>query len=259
MVSKTDRYCRTCGTTLIVTPTSIPTAPLPPQPVIEAPPYQRKFSLVQRFYKLVIAPSEAMKDIALTPDYTGYFVIVALEFVFLVLSLAMVMQKIQFVGTYGDQITSILSGMLAVAAIIALIVIIIKWLVKSLIVRYAGDSGSNWRFSTAASVSGYAYIADVVFAIIGIAISWLILPTFQVDTTDLNAAIQQMNDYRAQVNMLKLTFTLPFNLIGIIWKSYLGSLGTHFGTNEKCSILMGFAIFFVLSLIGLLISFTISP
>ena len=185
MVSKTDKYCRNCGATLIEPPASLPTAPPPPQPVI-------------------------------------------------------------------------LSGVLAVAAIIASVLLIVKWLAKSFLVRYAGDSGSSWSFSTAASVTGYAYIADVVFSIIGIAISWLILPTFHVDTTDLNAAIQQMNDYRAQINLLKLTYTLPVSLLGITWKSYLGGLGTHFGTNEKCSIRSGFAIFFALSLIGLLISLAIS-
>jgi len=237
----------------------LPTAPPPPQPVIEAPPYERKFSIVQRFYKLVIAPSEAMKDVALAPDYAGYLGIVALQFVLLLVSLTIAMQKIQFVGAYAVRITGILSGVLAVAAIIASVLLIVKWLAKSFLVRYAGDSRSSWSFSTAASVTGYAYIADVVFSIIGIAISWLILPTFHVDTTDLNAAIQQMNDYRAQINLLKLTYTLPVSLLGITWKSYLGGLGTHFGTNEKCSIRTGFAIFFALSLIGLLISLAISP
>jgi len=258
-MSKTDRYCRNCGATLAEPPTAMPTAPPPPQPAPEAPPYERKFSTLQRYYKLLTAPSEAMKDIALAPDYTGYFGILALEFVLSLIALAMVLQKFQLVGTYADQITSTLSGILALAVIIASVLLVIKWLVKSLIVRYAGDSGSSWSFNTAASVTAYAYIIDVIVSIMGIAVVWLLVPTFHVDTTDLTVAIQQMNDYRAQVSLLRLTFTLPFDLLGIIWKSYLGGLGTHFGTNEKCSKLTGFIIFFVLSLIGLLISFLTNP
>ncbi len=259
-VSKTDKYCKNCGATLKESPAAMPTAPLPPQPAPEAPPpYERKFSTIQRYYKLLTAPSEAMKDIALAPDYTGYFGILALQFVLLLIGLAMAMQKIQFAGTYAVRITSMLSGILAVAVIIASVILVIRWLAKSFIVRYAGDSGSTWSFSTAASVTAYAYIADVIFMIIGIAISWLLVPTFRVDTTDLTLSIQQMNDYKAQVNLLKLTFTLPVSLLGFIWKSYLGGLGTHFGTNEKCSKLTGFIIFFVLSLIGLLISFVTNP
>lgn len=259
-VSKTDRYCKNCGATLIESPAAMPTAPPPPQPAPEAPPpYERKFSTLQRYYKLVTAPSEAMKDIALAPDYTGYFGILALQFVLALIALALVLQKIQFAGTYAVRITSTLSGLLALAVIIASAILVIRWLVKSFIVRYAGDSGSSWSFSTAASVTAYAYTTDIIVGIIGIAVSWFLVPTFHVDTTDLTVAIQQMNDYRAQLSLLKLTFTLPFSLLGIIWKSYLGGLGTHFGTNENCSKLTGFIIFFVLSLIGLLISFVINP
>jgi len=200
-----------------------------------------------------------MRDIALAPDYTGYFAILALQFVLTAVAVAMVMQKIQIAGTYAVQITSMLNVILGIAIVIAVILVIIKWLVKSFIVKYAGDSGSDWSFKTAASVTGYAYIADVIFTILGIALSWLIVPTFRVDTTNLKAAIQQMNDYRAQVNLLKLTFSLPASLLGLTWKSYLGGLGTHFGTNRRCSIRTGFIVFFVLGLIGLLVSFFISP
>jgi len=140
-----------------------------------------------------------------------------------------------------------------------LILVIIKWLVKSFIVKYAGDSGSGWSFKTAASVAGYAYIADVIFTVLGIALSWLIVPTFHIDTTNLNTAMQQVNNYRAQINTLRLTFTLPVSFLGLIWKSYLGGSGTHFGTNGRCSIRTGFIVFFVLGLIGLLVSFFISP
>ena len=67
-----------------------------------------------------------------------------------------------------------------------------------------------------------------------------------------------MNNYRAQINTLNLTFSLPVSLLGLIWKSYLGGLGTDFGTNGKCSVSTGFVVFFALGLIGLLVSFVIS-
>lgn len=263
IVGKTDKFCKNCGATLIESPLTAPTALPPPPPIIEAPPptppYIRKLSTLQRYFKLLTAPSEAMKDIGLAPDYSGYFGILALEFVLTIIALVLAMQKIQLVGTYGEQLTNDITGILALAVIIATFLLIIRWLIKSLIVRFAGDSGSDWSFSTAASVTGYAYIADVVFMIIGIVVSWFLIPTFRVDTTDLNMAIQQMSDYRAQINVLKLTFTLPFTLVGIAWKSYLGGLGTHFGTDEKCSKRNGFIIFLVLGLLGLLITFVLSP
>ncbi len=255
-VSKTDRYCKNCGASLIGLPEPLPTTP-PPQEVME-PSYERRFSLLGRFYKLLTAPSEAMKDIALAPDYAGFFVIVALQVPMTAVTIMMALQKIQFVGTYAGQISSLLVSLLAGVLVLAVVLVIIRWLVKSLIVRYAGDSGRSWSFRTAASVTGYAYIISVIFAIVGIPISWFLVPTFIVDTTNLSTAIQQMNDYRAQLNTLTLTFSLPVSLIGLIWKSYLGGLGTHFGTNGKCSIRTGFVVFFALGLIGLLVSFVTS-
>jgi len=256
-VSRADKYCRNCGANLLESTEPLAPPTYPPQETM-APSYERRFSLVRRFYKLLVAPSEAMKDIALAPDYTGFFVIVVLEFLLAAIAVSMAMQKIQLVGTYGSRISSMLGALLVVAVVIALFLIIVRWVVKSLIVRHAGDSGSGWSFSTAASVTGYAYFADVVFTILGIAISWLIVPTFIIDTTNLDTAIQLMNDYRAQINSLKLAYSLPFNLVGLVWKSYLGGLGTHFGTNEECSIRAGFIVFFVLGLIRLLISFVTS-
>ena len=91
--------------------------------------------------------------------------------------------------------------------------------------------------------------------IIGMCIAWFLLPTLHLDTTDLEAMRQVFSDYEAQLNWLRLVYALPFSLFGLLWKSYLGGLGAHFGIKEKCSLGMGIAVFFVLSLIGFLISF----
>jgi hypothetical protein len=258
LVSKDDVYCRKCGVNLVGFSKTVPEAPpSPPERPLEEL-YERKFSLTQRFYKLLTAPSEVMRDIALAPDYGGVLVIIALEFVFLAVVVVMVLQKIRFSGPYAETIWGMVSGLLVAAIIVGGVIIVpAKWLIKSLIVKYACDSGSGWDFKTAASVTGYAYIADIVMGIIGICIGWFLLPTLHLDTTDLGAIRQAFNDYQAQLNWLRLTYSLPFSLFGLLWKSYLGGLGAHFGTKEKCSLGVGIAVFFVLSLIGFLISFVI--
>jgi hypothetical protein len=230
-------------------------APSSPPEVLPEEPYERSFSLAQRFYKLLTSPSEAMRDIALAPDYEGVLVVIALNIVVLSVAVGIALQKIQFSGPHAETISGMVSGLLIAAIFIAGILEVAKWAIKSLIVRYACDSGSGWDFKTAASVTGYAYIADIIMGVIGLCIGWFLLPTFRLETTDLEAMRQAINDYEAQVNWLGLVYTLPFSLFGLLWKSYLGGLGTRFGTKEKCSLSMGIAVFFVLSLIGIMISF----
>jgi hypothetical protein len=196
-----------------------------------------------------------MRDIAFSPDYGGIVVVLALDFVLLSVGLAVILQKIQFSGPHAETISGILSGFLGVAVFIAVIILVAKWAIKSLIVKYACDSGSGWDFKTAASVTGYAYIADVIMGIVGLCLAWFLLPTFHLETADLEAMRQAISDYEAQLNWLQLMYTLPFSLFGLVWKSYLGGLGARFGTKEKCSLSMGILVFFVLSLIGVLISF----
>lgn len=255
LVSKGDLYCKKCGVSLTEFSKTMPETPPTPETVPKEL-YEKKFSLAQRFYKLLTAPSEAMKDIALAPDYEGVLVVIALEVVFLSVAVVIMLQKIQISGPYAETIWGMVSGLLVAAIIVSGVIILpIKWLIKSLIVKYACDSGSGWNFKTAASITGYAYIADIIMGIIGICIGWFLLPTFHLDTTDLEAIRQAFNDYQAQLNWLRLVYTSPFSLFGLLWKSYLGGLGAHFGTKEKCSLGTSIAVFFVLGLIGFLISF----
>ncbi len=255
LVSKDDVYCRKCGANLTGFSKTVPEAPPPTPERLPKEVYERKLSLTQRFYKLLTAPSEAMRDIALAPDYEGIIVVLALDFVLLAVTLGLVMQKIRLSGPYAGRVGGMLSGILAVAVFIAVIILAVKWAVKSLIVKHACDSGSGWDFKTAASVTGYAYIADVVMSIVGLCLAWFLLPTFHLDLTDLEALRQAVNDYQAQLDWLRFMYTLPFSFFGLVWKSYLGGLGARFGTKEKCSLSMGILVFFVLSLIGFLISF----
>lgn len=255
LVSRDDIYCKKCGVNLIEFSKTVPEVPpsLPERLPEEL--YKRKFSLTQRFYKLLTAPSEAMRDIALAPDYEGVLVVLVSDFVLLSVAVAVVLQKIQLSGPHAKTISGMVSGLLLAAIFIALILLVAKWAIKSLIVKYACDSGSKWNFKTAASITGYAYIADIIMSIIGICIAWFLLPTFHLDSTDLEAMRQAFNDYEAQLNWLSLVYALPFSLFGLLWKSYLGGLGAHFGTKERCSLGMGIAVFSALSLIYFLFSF----
>lgn len=255
LVSKDDLYCRKCGQKLTVVSKTAPEAQSSSLEPLPAELYKRKLSLTQRFYKLLTAPSEAMEDIALSPDYDGILVLLALNSVLVSIALAIALQKIQFSGPHAEAVSNIVSGILAVTVFIAVVMLAAKLAIKSLIVKYACDSGSGWNFKTAVSITGYAYIADVIVGIVGLCLTWFALPTLHLDTTDSAAMQQAVNDYQAHLGWLRFLYTLPLSLFGLFWKSYLGGLGAHFGTKEKCSLITGIALFFVLGLIGLLISF----
>jgi hypothetical protein len=250
LVSKGDRFCKNCGASLVEVSevfTEVPLTEHVPEEV-----YERKLSLTQRFYKLLTVPSEAMQDIALAPDYEGFVLITVMEIVLVSADLALVLQKIQLVGENAGKVSGLVTGFLILAVVLGIGIYVVKWLIKSLIVKYACDSGSAWNFKTAASITGYAYLPEIITGLIGTCVSWFLIPSMTINTTNLQAAMQTVESYRAQLNWLKL-----FSFFGLIWKSYLGGLGARFGTKEKCSLGTGIAVFFVLGLISLLISFAI--
>ena len=111
------------------------------------------------------------------------------------------------------------------------------------------------NFKTAASTTGYSYIADIIVDIFRIPIPLLLLPTLNIDTSNLVAATQTSNNYEAQIGGPSLVYVLALSLFGLLWKSYLGGLGAHLGTEKKCSLGKGIAVFFALGLIGLFITF----
>jgi len=254
-VSKGDRFCKNCGASLIEVSVPEVSAPVVPEQKIEQP-YERKFSLIKRFYRLLTAPSGAMEDIALAPDYGGVAIIIVIEVVLSILSLTLYFQRIHFTGTHAEEANGYITLIWTLGCFLSLGVIVVRWLIKSLIVKYACDSGSAWNFGAAASITGYAYLADIIVGVISYCVSWYLMPSITINTTDLQAAIQTMNSYKAQLSWLMLVYSLPLSFIGLIWKSYFGGLGAHFGTGEDCSLGKGVAVFFILGLIGLLISFS---
>lgn len=254
LVSRSDVYCKKCGINLSETVREKPsTVSLKgDEPAEEA--YQRRFSMIERFLKLLISPSEAMKDIALAPSYEGIAVICIAEAFTLIVTLELVFQKIKISGPYSNMAIGMIQSIMVLAILFGVVIFIIKWAVKSLIVKHACDSGSAWEFKSAASITSYAYIADVALGIVGLVVSWFLIPTFHIDTANLDAATQYLTDYQAQITWLKLAYTLPLSLLGLLWKSYLGGLGARFGTKERCSLRTGITVFFGLGLIGLLIT-----
>lgn len=230
-----------------------PVMPLPEEKV-EAP-YERRFSVVQRLFKVLIAPREAMRDIAFAPDYEGPVVVIVAESVLALLTFALVFQKISLVGPYASAVMGFVSVVLAVAFIIGVILTVGRWLVKAWIVKYACDSESGWDFKTAASVTGYSYFPAVVLGFLSMVVLWFLMPSFVLDTSNLEADLVAANAYSAELQWLMLVYGLPFSFVVLIWKSYLGGLGAHFGTREKCSLGLAFVVFFLLGLVGFLISF----
>ncbi len=255
LVSKDDEYCRKCGASL--KEISRPASDTVPSEAASLPvePYRRKFSLVQRFFKLLTSPSKAMADIASAPSYDGIVVIAIAELVLLSAAIIIAGQKIEISGPYSSAIRNVLSLGLTLGIFVGLAVFAVKWVIKSYLVKVACDSRSGWEFRTAASITAYAYVADIIISVLGICVSWFLLPTFHLDTANLDAARQSLSQFQAEIAWLTLTYQLPLSLLGLFWKSYLGGLGAHFGTEKQCSLLTGFAVFFVLGLVGLLTMF----
>jgi len=71
----------------------------------------------------------------------------------------------------------------------------------------------------------------------------------------MEATRQALADYQAQELSIRLLFSILVSFIALLWKFYLGALGTKSGTYEKASVSLGFLVFFILGLLGWLISF----
>lgn len=254
IISKTDTFCKFCGTDL----SSVEFAPSESgAPATAIPPYERRFGFFGRLYRFVVAPSEAMQDVALAPDYGGAFAILVTEMILSGVLIAVALQKIQLTGPYASLVGAQIASVLSIAVVLAFGLFIVRWLIKSWLVYAASNSGSNWSFKTAAVVTGYAYFADIMVLFAGLLMIWLAIPTVVIDTSNLAAAQRSVASLQANITWLRFTYTLPVTFAGLLWKSYLGGLGTHHGTQKLCSVGKGFTVFLILGLIGVLISFVL--
>jgi 4-hydroxybenzoate polyprenyltransferase len=85
------------------------------------------------------------------------------------------------------------------------------------------------------------------------------MPTVTINVSDTAAAQAAVANFQAQTLWIRLAVTLPLGILGAIWKSYLGGLGTNYGTGGRSSLAKSFAVFFGLALLGMLINFLINP
>lgn len=141
---------------------------------------------------------------------------------------------------------------------IAVGLLVAYWLGKALIVKYTCDSGSAWTFTTAASVTGYSYLPELILGIISLAVVYPMIPTITFNVSDLAATRAAIANYQAQLLWLRIIVSLPIGIIILVWKSYLGGLGTKFGTQKKASLALGFTVFLILGLLGWGISFLLT-
>lgn len=256
-VATEDKFCKNCGANLRRAQEPIQ-EPTPPEAASEKKPeeqYVRKYSVPQRLWKALVSPSSAMRDIALSPDYGGPVLILLLQTILSGVALAVAFQKIHVTGPseYVAIFWNFMSGILVLALFLAMGMLVAFWLVKTALVRTLCDNTSQWDFKTVAAVTGYAYIADVTIQLVGLAVTLVLLPEMTANLSDIDAARMALANFTAQTRWIKL-ISLPLGVVGLVWKSYLGGVGTRFGTKNKCSFGTGFAVFLVLGLVGFLIS-----
>ncbi|MEM3618401.1 MAG: hypothetical protein QXK47_04935 [Candidatus Bathyarchaeia archaeon] len=133
-------------------------------------------------------------------------------------------------------------------------ILVVIWFIESVIVKFACGKGSGWDLKPAASITGYTFLVDIILVLVTAVAFWFLIPPVTINIADLKSAQQAVTIFRAQLDWFWLC-CLPVSLLGIAWKSYLGSLGAYFGTGGKCSRKWGFMVFFCIGFIGLLISF----
>lgn len=254
LVSAGNDHCGYCGTLVSKSSTSPNTIELTggATPAQHHPRYERKYSTSQRLTKLLTSPKDAMDDIGLAPDYSGVIVLFVIWTIFSIIGVMIMLPKLQFIGPYGPEITRMVMASTVGTLILVPFILVIRWLVKSYLIRHACDSKS-WDFQTAASVTGYAYLPNIIFSFVWIIVIWLLMPSVVIDTTDLAQALIQMEIFDGQTMWLTVGVSMVLSIITLLWKSYLGSFGTYTGTHNNCERNFAFVAFAIIGLIGIVI------
>jgi hypothetical protein len=250
-----NRFCGFCGASVLQVRRSSTIEPVSSsQTTQRIPPYERKFSTFERVMKLISSPKEVMEDIGLAPDYSGVLVIFSLWSIVSIIGLALALPKIQFTGPYGNTVNSMLATAMVGVAIFLPFGLIIRWLVKSYLVRHGCD-GNAWDFTTAASVTGYAYLPNAILGLVGVIVSWMVIPSVVIDTTDVTQALVQIQQFNAEILWISIGISIVLSLIALFWKSQLGSYGAHAGTHRRVGQSSAYGTFMMIGLLGILIDF----
>ena len=214
----------------------------------------RRYGPLRRLYGLLRKPSETMEDIAASPDCIGPILIMAFYVATFSSYAYCVHRKFYITGPYAQILKNELAITLALSVILAALLFPIRWILKSLVVWKACDKGSSWDFRRALSITGYAYIADLVTSLATALMIATLAPTFHIDTSDLTEALRLLKEeYSAEIRVLE-RYGLAFRFGASVWKSYLGALGVYHGTEGRCPKPLGFAVFLALSLITVLMT-----
>lgn len=261
-VSKDDNFCRKCGAQLTRQPsvtsvadTTLPIPPEMPPPSPPPPPYQRKFSTSSRLLGVMFKPYETMMDIAMAPDYAGVIIILVGQVILSVIAFAFALSKVEITGPYASLFWSIAVAVAGAVLAISFILQPVRWLIKSVIVWKLGDSRSRWQFKSAASVTGYAYIANLIVSLVTMPLLPFIFPSVRIDFSSLEIARLMVDDLVAQLTRLQIYYMLPSLFVALLWKSFLGAVGTSYGTKQFCKASSAFILFFLLGLITIALSF----
>lgn len=196
-----------------------------------------------------------MEDVALAPSYGEVLKILAVMLSAALITMAFVFSKIQFVGL---SLSPAFWGIIFFAVVMVVVftygLFVGVWLIVSVIVKFACDRGSGWDLKSAASITGYTFLVDIILGFISVAVYGFFIPPISIDVANLELTRQTIADLRSQLSWLRICW-LPVSFLGIAWRSHLGGLGASFGTRGKCSRKLGFAVFFCINLVGLLISY----
>jgi hypothetical protein len=191
-----------------------------PEQAPPLPPHVRKYSVLQRLWLLFVSPREAMRDIALAPEYGGVILIIGLQVFVSAVMAWMILQKFTFVGVpvtvNMTWLWSLVAGILVVAFVVGGVGVVLKWLVKSWLVKSLCNSGSGWNFRTAAAVTGYAYVADLVITVINVVLVWVFVPQFVIDVSNPDAAAQAIASYNSQLVWQRFLIMLPLGFVGLV-------------------------------------------
>ncbi len=98
-------------------------------------------------------------------------------------------------------------------------------------------------------------IPAFLMTILNLIIISVVLPTVVIDTSSRVTTQQATAAFTAQAEALKMSMTVPLTLVGNAWGAYLGGQGVKAGTRGKTSFAAGFAVFFLIGLIDLLLIF----
>jgi len=213
---------------------------------------ERKLSIFRRIVGALVSPSETMEDIADAPDYLGVIAIIVLLIAVGGVSFWVIFQKFVFVGERATLVSSFVGLVLSIAFVFAGFLFVGAWLVESLIVKYACDSGSGWSFKTAASLTGYPWVISVVSGLVSLPVMYFLLPTFTFDISGLPYTLPDFQGYLGELRWFRWAFSMPVSLLFLAWMSYVGAKGVNYGTDGQCSVGKAFAVFFILGFLVVL-------